>query len=128
MDVLAFIAGLATSSAPFFNVAGGFTLTALFATDRVLTRGQHERRVADMVKAHEKELASLHEYHAAILNEKDKAFDKMEKSRDFYRDAVDVHRGRADSATEALGEVSRELAGVTSQLLAAFDDVKGATT
>lgn len=61
-------------------------LAILFATDRILTNGQHMRRVADLVAYHERERAQLIE------------------SRDFWRKAAGVQEERAATANAGLVE------------------------
>ncbi len=116
------------------NALGLGALAVLFATNRILTVGQHNSRVADIVKAHVESRAELvrnnaeaiaqqERYHAAIIAEKDRAFAVVEKSRDGYKEATEVERGRADRATDALGEFT-ELGKLATQLLRSLDEVQ----
>lgn len=61
-------------------------LAILFATDRILTNGQHMRRVADLVAYHERERTQLME------------------SRDYWRKAAGVQQDRAETANAGLLE------------------------
>lgn len=111
-------------SVPAGAIINGFgllSLAALFATDRILTRGQHGRRVADITLAHEKEVADLKAHHAALVAEKDERYAELKASRDYYRTAVDVERGRADKLVDHLGE-SAELAKLATHLLGSLEE------
>lgn len=95
-------------------IQGGLavTLIILFATDRILTRGQHQRRVNDIVTNHDK-----------LIAEKDLRYQEMKESRDYYREARVTERDRADKVTEKLGEVVTEYAELTNHLLEALPRV-----
>lgn len=105
---------------------GGLTLLAfLFATGRILTKGQHEQRVADLVKYadaekeasdanHTRELQQMAAHHLEVMGEKDRRFDGMKESRDAWRDTARVQTERADQATMQLLE-SNELAALAVQ-------------
>lgn len=103
------------------NGLGLLSLAALFASDRILTKGQHTRRVADIEAAHAKELEARDEYHAAIVTLKDEAYAELKTSRDYYREARIEERNRADKVTDQLAEVA-ELARLSTHLLASFDE------
>lgn len=90
------------------NGLGLGALAALFASDRILTKGQHERRVTDIVKGHD-----------AVLVEKTTQLGDMRESRDYYRDARLEERGRADDVTGKLAELAQENGELVAQLLAA---------
>jgi hypothetical protein len=116
------------------NGLGLGALAILFATDRVLTKGQHLRRVADLTAANElaltvseaarvRELAERDRFHNAILEEKDRAFAIVERSRDGYKEATALERARADRATEALSEFA-DLGRLATQLLRSLDEVQ----
>lgn len=87
------------------------TLVVLFATDRILTRGQHTRRVADLVK-----------YWSG-------RYDEAIKSRDYYRDARLEEKARAEKSEAELIAMARETSALSSRLLGSLDeaarDVKG---
>jgi hypothetical protein len=90
------------------NGLGLGALAILFAGDRILTRGQHERRVADIVKGHD-----------AVLAEKATQLADMRESRNYYRDARLEERGRADEVTGKLAELAQENGQLVAQLLEA---------
>ena len=73
-------------------------LAVLFATDRVITKGQHERRTADLVAHHARELA-----------EKDSRLAAVDESRREWKAAAEAERVRAEQATASLGNVADSL-------------------
>lgn len=77
------------------------SLAILFATDRIITKGQHLRRVQDLVAHHERERA------AEALRLADIA-----KSRDGWKEAAGIERARADRATATAVETSAVLTRV----------------
>lgn len=88
-----------TTTAPagaIINALGLGALAALFASDRVITRGQHARRISDLEDAHR-----------LLKAEWDVRYAEMKESRDFYRNARNEERDRADRATSQLVEVSK---------------------
>lgn len=87
-------------------------LIVLFATDRILTKGQHQRRVDDI---------SIN--HGKLIVEKDLRYAEMKESRDYYREARMVERDRADAVTEKLGLIVTEYAELTNHLLEALPKV-----
>lgn len=103
------------------NGLGIGALTVLFATDRVLTKGQHLRRIADLVAAHDAELRARDEYHATILTIKGQAYAELVTSRDYYREARIEERSRAEKVTDQLAEVA-ELARLSTNLLVSFNE------
>lgn len=110
---------------------GAFIVAIL--TDRLLTKGQHERRVADIIVARDKIVTNLKEAHAAAIAElvkhhtelagvQDAAYAELKQSRDYYREARLEERERADKVTDQLAEVA-ELAKLTTHLLGSLDEV-----
>lgn len=107
-------------------------LAILFATDRIITKGGHTRRVADITTAHDAivaalttshaaAVAELAKHHAELIGAKDAAYAEMQTSRDYYRQARLTEQDRADKATDQLAETA-ELAKLTVKLLASFDE------
>lgn len=76
-------------------------LAILFATDRILTKGQHTRRTADLEAHHQRELA-----------EKDSRLAAVDESRREWKQAALTERERADKATEGMATVAGSLARV----------------
>lgn len=84
-----------TSVDSIFTTLGLGALAFLFARDLILTRGQHLRRVGDLVEHHQREIA-----------EKDARIADIRDSRDGYKEAARVERERADKATASVGEMA----------------------
>lgn len=95
------------------NALGLGALAVLFATDRVLTRGQHARRVADIVKTHDERIDELKASHTATIG-------RIEKERDYERKRSDDAVARADALSARLNELATELGGTAVQLLKAL--------
>lgn len=93
-------------------VSGGglVTMVVLFATDRILTKGQHERRVADLVAHHESE-----------LKDKDDRYDEMREARDLNAASRDLERERADKVFDQLVD-SVEVAKAAVHALTSLDE------
>lgn len=132
-DVWAYLSATIPAGA-LINGLGLGAMAILFATDRILTKGQHLRRVADLVSAyakaetamllaHANELTARDRYHSAILAEKEKALGLVVESRDGYKIATEKERDRADRATTALGEF-KELGELATHLLRSLDEVQ----
>lgn len=103
------------------NGLGVGALAVLFASDRVLTKGQHLRRVADITTANSLAIAELGKHYEELAASKDEAYRELKESRDYYRDARIEERNRADKVTDQLAEVA-ELARLTTHLLTSFDE------
>jgi hypothetical protein len=102
------------------NIAGLVLLVVLFSRDLILTRGQHQRRVADMETAHGKLLAEINRAHAAELAaekqryadmfaEKSERYSEMRDSRDYYRDARLAEQTKVQTLTSELVESNKGL-------------------
>jgi hypothetical protein len=107
MDVWQWLSASVPAGA-VINGLGLGALAMLFATDRILTKGQHERRVADIQKGHD-----------LVLIEKAAQHTEMRESRDYYRDARLEERERANDATSKITELAEENGQLVTQLLAA---------
>lgn len=115
-----------TQTIPAGGVVSGIGVGAFVAailTDRLMTQGQHLRRVADLTVSHEaaiqklnehheRERLALAEHHKRELAEKDARLADLRESRDIYKEAATVERARADTATSAIGEISGTLESV----------------
>ncbi|QDP45529.1 hypothetical protein SEA_FUZZBUSTER_45 [Microbacterium phage FuzzBuster] len=99
------------AGAALSGVGVGAFVTAIL-TDRLFTRGQHLRRVADLNAHHERELLRLNEHHARELAEKDARMADLRESRDGYKEAAAIERERADTATATVGEIHTTLEAV----------------
>lgn len=114
-------------ASPIFNAGGGLTITALFAFDRILTRGQHLRRMADKDAAHGAEVAELQRHFDELTAVKDRAYGELEGSRDYYRNARIEERTRAEKVTDQLAITTEAATRLAHELVAAYETVeKGA--
>lgn len=104
-----------------FSALGLGALAVLFATDRILTKGQHERRVADLVKHYDKVIADSSAHHQEVIADKNDRYAELKESRDYWRGASIKDKERADQAVGVVADVA-ELAKTTNQLLSAFDE------
>lgn len=93
------------------NTLGLGALAVLFATNRIITKGQHEARIAD-----------LKEHHARELTAADKRLEATDESRKEWRHAAGAERERADIATAKANELGSELGGLAVNLLASIDE------
>lgn len=84
------------------NTLGLGALAFLFARDLIITKGQHLRRIQDLVEHHKRE-----------QEEKDKRAADLRESRDGWKEATRIERERADKATASVGE----MAGVMEDIL-----------
>lgn len=84
-----------TASVDSLLTALGLTgLAFLFATDRIITKAQHVRRVQDLIDHHARELA-----------EKDDRIAQGVVSENYWKEAARIERERADKALAVVGEV-----------------------
>ena len=89
-----------TASVDSVLTALGLTgLAFLFATDRIITKAQHVRRVQDLLDHHARELAAQAE---RISDEK--------ATTEFWKETARVERERADKALAIVGEALPVLA------------------
>jgi len=84
-----------TSVDSILTTFGLGALAFLFARDLIITKGQHIRRVEDLIKHHEREMA-----------EKEARIGEMRESRDGWKEAARIERERADRVVAALGEIA----------------------
>jgi len=112
-----------TSPKDLFTALGAGTIIVLFVTDRLLTKGQHERRITDLNKSHDDAIKNLNKYHDLELIEKDKRTEDFKESRDYYREAWETERTRADNAVDQAQDVSLELAKLSDHLTSTFKEV-----
>lgn len=76
-------------------------LAFLFARDLILTKGQHLRRVQDLVAHHERE-----------LSEKDERIADVREASKSWEEAARIERERADKGWESLGEIALTLSRI----------------
>lgn len=111
-DVGTFFGGITLES--LAQAAGLGLLVFLFGTDRILTKGQHERRVADIVAAH-----------VQLLSERQARMDDLKASRDYHRDTAKVESDRADRLAEQLREVTLEASRTIGMVVGSIETAAG---
>lgn len=94
-----------TDGDALFTTLGLGVLAVLFATDRILTKGAHERRTAD-----------LQAHHARELKEKDARIAEAKESREGWKAVALKERERADKATEPAVHAAEALGNVAHVL------------
>lgn len=105
-----------TSVESMLSTLGLGALAVLFATNRIITKGQHESRVADLKEHHARELAAA-----------DKRLEATDESRREWRAAAGSERERADTATATANELGSELGGLAVRLLSSIDETVNET-
>lgn len=113
---LAIITGLGLSAAPW--------IAALLA-GRIMTLGQHTRRVADLDKAHGELVAEKDRAIAAAERRHDATVKRIVEERDYERAAKDAERQRSDKLADKLGDVTEEFGQTTVHLLKSLGEVNG---
>lgn len=98
---------------------GAFVVAIL--TDRLLTKGSHLRRVADIDTAHDLARCEMARHYDELARAKDEAYRELKESRDAYRTASQVERLRADKVTDSLVEIT-ELVELNVHLLKSLDE------
>lgn len=95
------------------NITGLVLLVVLFSRDLILTKGQHERRVADIKSGYDLRIEELNAAHKAELDGKDARYSdmfaekveryaEMKESRNYYRDGRRLER---DTNRELVGQL-----------------------
>jgi hypothetical protein len=89
-------------------------IVGLFATRKILTIADHRARVADLEKFYE-----------ARLTEKDVRYDELKESRDYWREAHNDQRTRAEKAEDGVREFADEYAKLSNHLLGSIEQAAG---
>lgn len=105
-----------TSVNDLLTTGGGVVLAWLFATNRIITRGQHNDRVTDLKDHHARELAAAEARLAAV-----------DESRKEWRTAAGLERERGDAATASANELGSELGSLAVRLLSSIDETVSET-
>lgn len=92
-------------------------IVGLFATRKILTIADHRSRISD-----------LERFHTAQLAEKDSRFDEMRDSRDYWRDAHNEQRTRAEKAEDGVREFADEYAKLSNHLLGSIEQAAGGSS
>lgn len=99
------------------NLAGQTPWTVALLTGRLMTLGQHLRRVGDINEAHAKELATIREAHASQIAILEDRLTKSDAREQRALDAAQKERDRADVATEKLYHLGNTLGRTAVHLL-----------
>lgn len=92
-------------------------IVGLFATRKILTIADHRARIADQEK-----------YYEARLAEKEARFDEMRDSRNYWRDAHNEQRARAEKAEDGVREFADEYAKLSNHLLGSIEQAAGGSS
>lgn len=104
-------------------------LAILFATNRILTLGQHNTRIADLTKYHDQELILKDALYSQMAAEKDRAYAEMKEARNYWQTAFDNEKRRADAATDQLARANEETLGLALQMVTSIQEAaEGVTT
>lgn len=82
------------------NTLGLGVLAFLFARDLIITKGQHLRRVQDLIEHHAREIAAAKE-----------RLELVDESRKEWKAAAQAERERADAITATMGAVAESIDG-----------------
>lgn len=113
-----------TSPDGWINTLGVATLAILFATNRILTRGQHADRVADLIAGYEKLLAEKDANHARELAAAAEHTERVDESRIEWKEAERISRDRAETATASVATMASSLDGIRHVLDALHEVAK----
>jgi hypothetical protein len=103
-----------TSVTDLLSASGLVAFVALFTTNRILTIGQHKTRVADLEK-----------YYEGRLKEKDDRYVELKESRNYWREAHNDQRARAEKAEDGVREFADEYAKLSNHLLGSIEQAAG---
>lgn len=92
------------------NITGLSLVVILFSRDLILTKGQHERRVGDIVKSYDAQLQAKDDRYNDMLREKGERYSEMRESRDTYRDGSVALEDRNRELTDAVVDGNKALA------------------
>jgi hypothetical protein len=120
------------SAQSILQLLGGGILILLFATNRILTRGQHLDRIADLQKHHAAEMVAAEERrkgdvaaaeakYTLMLSEKDARYSEQKEQLVYWQNTAERHDVRANKATEQLVEMN-ELAKLSVHAFASFEE------
>jgi hypothetical protein len=124
------------SAQSILQLLGGGVLIILFATNRILTRGQHLDRIADLQKHHAAEMDAAEERrkgevaaaeakYTLMLSEKDARYSEQKEQLTYWQNTAARHDARANKATEQLVEMN-EVAKFGVHALHSFEEAAAA--
>lgn len=91
-------------------------IVGLFATRKIITIGDHRARVADLEKFYE-----------ARLTEKDARYEELRESKNYWREAHNDQRARAEKAEDGVRELGVEYAQLSNHLLGSIEQAAEVT-
>jgi hypothetical protein len=103
-------------------------IVGLFATRKILTIADHRARVADLEKYYDALLKEKDESAAALGAAKDVRYDELKESRDYWREAHNAQRTRAEKAEDGVREFADEYAKLSNHLLGSIEQAAGGSS
>ncbi|MBT2502967.1 hypothetical protein [Curtobacterium sp. ISL-83] len=142
MALLQYLASAAPSLSPDFwgwlsgtlsvsDVISGSGLAfivGLFATRKILTIADHRARVADLEKYYGALLKEKDDSATALAAAKDARYDEMRESRNYWREAHNEQRTRAEKAEDGVREFADEYAKLSNHLLGSIEQAAGGSS
>lgn len=110
-----------TSLNDLFATLGLGSLAALFAMDLILTKRQHERRMADVKDFYEKRIMDITAHHQEVAARQDEHYGELKEAHEILQEAYKEEQDRADKALSSAAE-SVEVVKTTNKFLQAFDE------
>ena len=110
---------IVAAASPLVNVVGVGIFVIAILRDKLMTFGQHMRRMGDAEKAHAAAIAELSNHYVTLAGVQDRSYVELKESRDYYRAARLEERVRADRVTDQLAEIV-EYIKLTNHMLASF--------
>jgi hypothetical protein len=100
-------------------------IVTLFATRKILTIADHRARVADLEKYYAALLKEKDDSASALGAAKDVRYDELKESRDYWREAHNDQRTRAEKAEDGVRELGVEYAQLSNHLLGSIEQAAG---
>lgn len=99
----------------------------LFAGRKILTIADHRARIADLEKYYGALLKEKGTSAAALATASDARYDEMRESRNYWREAHNVQRARAEKAEDGVRELGVEYAQLSNHLLGSIEQAAEVT-
>jgi biopolymer transport protein ExbB/TolQ len=99
----------------------------LFAARKILTIADHRARVADLEKYYDALLKEKDTSASALATAKDARYDEMLESRNYWREAHNEQRTRAEKAEDGVREFADEYAKLSNHLLGSIEQAAEVT-
>jgi len=100
-------------------------IVGLFATRKIITIGDHRARIADLEKYYAALLKEKDTSATALATAKDARYDEMLESRNYWREAHNGQRARAEKAEDGVREFADEYAKLSNHLLGSIEQAAG---